>query len=613
MFSVDLLLNALIAGVLLGGFYAAVSLGLTVSFGQLNIVNIAHPAFVILGSYIAYMCNDLWGLDPILAGLIFIPVFFLIGAGAYRLYYESFERKDDEALRGLAFFFGVMFIIEVGLIMVYGVDFRTVQASYIGQSWKVGAVGMPTRMFVPFCVSIAMFTAVYLYMSRTFNGRAIKAVAQDRLALQLMGADPVKIKQLGFGISIGTAALAGALLIIIIPVEPSVGRLYIGQVFAIAVLAGLGSIPRHAGRWRRPRRRGEPGLDVLRPLLGARRGLRHSARGPRLPAAGAVRPMRMPAVKLSAFWICAAAVALIGVAVTIFDVFAINKFIFFAGYVVLQYVILATAWNIMGGYMGYVNFGTAGFFAVGAYSSVVLYNLFEAPLALMIPFSGVVCALLGLAMGYLTLRLRGVFFAIATLAMAIVLETLMINWDYVGGATGAYILRSREMAPFGDYVEYLFFVMLLLAIFAVAVARWIELSKAGRGFSAIRDDEIAAECAGVPTLRLKLIATTVSGFLMGVAGSPFALYVGFVEPSSAFNLVYAVNAIAMPMIGGATTWLGPLIGALLLGTVQQVATVTISSELNLLIVGVVLVFFVIVAPEGIVGLLRKWWRPRDDK
>ena len=243
MFSLDLLLNALVAGVLLGGFYAAVSLGLTVSFGQLNIVNIAHPAFVILGSYIAYMCNSRWGIDPILAGLVFTPVFFLVGMGAYRIYYESFERKDDEALRGLAFFFGVMFIIEVGLIMVYGVDFRSVQAPYIGQNWKVGGVGVPTRMFVPFCVSLLMFGAVYLYLARTFNGRAIMAVAQDRLALQLMAADPVKIKQLGFGIGIGTTALAGALLIIIIPIEPSIGRLYIGQVFAIAVLAGLGSIP----------------------------------------------------------------------------------------------------------------------------------------------------------------------------------------------------------------------------------------------------------------------------------------------------------------------------------------------------------------------------------
>ena len=243
MFSVELLLNALVAGILLGGFYAAVSLGLSVAFGQLNIVNIAHPAFVILGSYIAYMCNSRWGLDPILVGIAFTPVFFLVGVGAYRIYYESFERKDDEALRGLAFFFGVMFIIEVGLIMAYGVDFRTVQAPYIGQNWKIGGVGVPTRMLVPFCVSLVMFACVYLYLSRTFNGRAIMAVAQDRLALQLMAADPVRIKQLGFGIGIGTTAVAGALLIIIIPIEPSIGRLYIGQVFAIAVLAGLGSIP----------------------------------------------------------------------------------------------------------------------------------------------------------------------------------------------------------------------------------------------------------------------------------------------------------------------------------------------------------------------------------
>ena len=243
MFSIELLLNAIVAGVLLGGFYAAVSLGLTVVFGQLDIVNIAHPAFVILGSYIAYMCNSMWGLDPILVGVVFAPVFFLLGAGVYRIYYESFERKDDEALRGLAFFFGVMFIIEVGLIIVYGVDFRSVQASYIGDNWEIGPVGIPTRMFVPFCVAVVMFFAVYMYLSRTFIGRAIMAVAQDRLALQLMGADPVKIKQLGFGIGIATTSIAGALLIIIIPIEPSIGRLYIGQVFAIAVLAGLGSVP----------------------------------------------------------------------------------------------------------------------------------------------------------------------------------------------------------------------------------------------------------------------------------------------------------------------------------------------------------------------------------
>lgn len=310
--------------------------------------------------------------------------------------------------------------------------------------------------------------------------------------------------------------------------------------------------------------------------------------------------------KGGAFWYGFGAVLLAGLALTLTDVIA-NTFWFFAAYVVLQYVILATAWNIMGGYMGYVNFGSAGFFAIGAYSSVVMYKLTQAPVLVMIPVAGVVCALIGLATGYLTLRLRGVFFAIATLALAIVLETLMVNWEYVGGASGAYVIRPRKMEPFGDYVRYLFLVMLVAAACSVALARWIERSKFGRGLNAIRDDELAAECAGIPTLKLKLVATTLSGFLMGVAGAPFALYVGFIEPSSAFNLAYAVNAIAMPMIGGTTMWAGPLVGAVLLGSAQQVANVTISSELNLLIVGVVLVLFVTLAPEGIVGLARKFF------
>jgi branched-chain amino acid transport system permease protein len=238
----ELLLNAIVSGLLLGGFYAAVTLGLAIAFGQLDIVNIAHPAFVIVGSYVAYMLNSAFGLDPVLSGLIFAPVFFAVGAGIYRVYYASFERTGQEALSGLAFFFGLMFIIEVLLIMTYGVDYRLVDAAYIGATWRVGPITMPLRMLVPFVVALAMTACVHLYLSRTFAGRAILAVSQDRLALRLMGADPIKIKQLAFGLSIATAALAGALLIVIGPVEPSMNRLYIGRVFAIVVLGGMGSI-----------------------------------------------------------------------------------------------------------------------------------------------------------------------------------------------------------------------------------------------------------------------------------------------------------------------------------------------------------------------------------
>jgi branched-chain amino acid transport system permease protein len=238
----DLLANAVAAGILLGGFYAAVAIGLAIVFGQLDIVNIAHPAFIIVGSYIAWIVNSTFGLDPVLISVAVAPLFFLVGVAIYRIYYAAFERTGQESLSGLAFFFGVMFVIEVVLILVYGVDYRLVRADYIGRTWSVGFVDFPLRMLVPFAVSVALTVGIYLYLSRTFMGRAIQAVAQDRLALQLMGADPVRVKQWAFGLGIATAAIAGALLIIIGPVEPSVGRQYIGRVFAIVVLGGMGSI-----------------------------------------------------------------------------------------------------------------------------------------------------------------------------------------------------------------------------------------------------------------------------------------------------------------------------------------------------------------------------------
>jgi len=281
-----------------------------------------------------------------------------------------------------------------------------------------------------------------------------------------------------------------------------------------------------------------------------------------------------------------------------------NEFLFHAGYVVLQFVVLATAWNILGGYCGYVNFGSAAFFAVGAYTSVFFYNFYPLPIPVLIVIGGVIAGIIGFGMGYLTLRLRGVFFAIATLAMAVVLQTLVVNWDYVGGSRGAYILRGEKVPIIGSYEEYLFLLMLILSVIAVVIARAIEGSRLGYGFATIRDDELAAEAAGVPTLKLKLIATTISGGLMGMAGAPFPYLVSYIEPASGFSLNYAVNSIAMPMIGGTTSWLGPLIGAVLLGSIQQYTQVTISSAVNLLIVGLVLIAFVIIAPKGIVGFFQ---------
>jgi branched-chain amino acid transport system permease protein len=275
-------------------------------------------------------------------------------------------------------------------------------------------------------------------------------------------------------------------------------------------------------------------------------------------------------LRINAFWLCAVALVAGGLVLT--EVLH-NDYYFNALYVILQGTLMAVAWNILGGFTGYVNFGSAGFFAVGAYTSIFLDKYF----------------------GH-------------TLPLPVLIATLISNWRYMGGARGAYILTPDTFLWFHSYIQMLFMVMLLLTLGAVAISRHLNTSRLGRGLAAIRDDEVAAECAGVPTLRLKLISTTLMGALMGIAGAPYPFFVTFVDPASAFSLFVAVNAIAMPMIGGTSHWIGPIIGALLLGSAQQVITVTVSSELNILFVGVMLVGFVTLAPQGIVGLVQKYWR-----
>lgn len=286
-----------------------------------------------------------------------------------------------------------------------------------------------------------------------------------------------------------------------------------------------------------------------------------------------------------------------------------NEYPFFAGYVILQFIVLSVAWSILGGYAGYVNFGTNAFFGVGVYTAVLLLKAFEAPLVVQIAVAAMVGSLLGVGVGVLTLRMRGIFFSIATMALAIIIETSVMNWRYLGGAAGIQLQRPPVMPPFDSYVKMLFFVQAVLVVIAVTTTRTIQNSRIGRGLQALRDDELAAECTGVPTLRLKLLACAVSGALISAGGAPAALYLQYANPESAFNLNYSVSVLAMSLIGGTAHWIGPVLGAILLGVTQQLLAVTISSEVNVLVLGCMLVLFVVGAPKGILGLLQRLaWR-----
>ncbi|MBV8033413.1 MAG: branched-chain amino acid ABC transporter permease [Betaproteobacteria bacterium] len=301
------------------------------------------------------------------------------------------------------------------------------------------------------------------------------------------------------------------------------------------------------------------------------------------------------------FWIGAALALAIGVGLPLLPV---NEYVFYAGYVVLTYVVLATAWNILGGYAGYVNFGPPAFFGIGAYAAVVLFKWLGAPLGVQIAGAAFMGGAMGFGVGLLTLRLRGIFFAIATVAIIFIMETLMVNWRYVGGATGLQLLRP-QVELYASYTRMLFAVIAVMAVASVAIARYVQESWIGRGLRALRDSEEAAEGCGVPTLRLKLVACTLSGALMGAAGAPMPMYLSFIEPASTFNLAYTIGSLGSAIIGGMSHWAGPIVGAILLGSLQQIITVTISNEMNVLVVGVLLVVFVVAAPEGILGLFRK--------
>jgi branched-chain amino acid transport system permease protein len=239
----ELASNAIISGLLLGGLYVVASLGLTITFGLLEIPNVAHPTFIVVGAYCAHFASML-GIDPVIAGFLFAPAFYVAGLALYQAYLLSFERRGrSNTLQSFTFFFGVALVIQVALILAFGVDLKSVAAPYIGKSLTIGELTMPYRLMVPFAVGIFTGILIWLFLSMTRTGLAIRAVAHDADSLRVIGLSPTQAKQRAFGIAMATAALAGAALIVVGPVNPFAGTPYIGRTFAVVVLAGMGSVP----------------------------------------------------------------------------------------------------------------------------------------------------------------------------------------------------------------------------------------------------------------------------------------------------------------------------------------------------------------------------------
>jgi branched-chain amino acid transport system permease protein len=243
MLLLDLGLNALATGVLLGSIYALIAMGLAITFGNLHVPNVAHPAMVVGGSYAAVVGNS-YGFDPLVAGLLWAPPFYVLGLGVYEFYQRCFEaRGRGDTMQSLTLFFGLSLIIEVGLAVAFGTDLKSVKASYVGQALSLGFVAIPYRFLVPALLAPVVVVLLRLYLTHTNTGLAIRAVAYEERALHISGLNPAAVKRHAFGIAMSLAALAGAALVVIGPIDPFAGRAQLGRVFAIVVLAGLGTIP----------------------------------------------------------------------------------------------------------------------------------------------------------------------------------------------------------------------------------------------------------------------------------------------------------------------------------------------------------------------------------
>jgi branched-chain amino acid transport system permease protein len=240
---IDLLLNVIVDGILLGGFYTLISMGLAISFGLLKISNVAHATFIVAGGYSAYILSTMFGIDPIIAGAISLPLYFFVGFILYLLYSRTIEERGYETgLMSLVFWFGFLIVVEVFLLIVFGSDYKSFYSEYMTTSISFLIFKIPMRLLIPFSIALVVDVILYYIFSRTLFGLGVRAIAQNKSSAMLMGYNPTRVNMWAFGISIAIAAFGGSLLLMMQPIQPFMDRQFIGRTFAVVVLGGMGSL-----------------------------------------------------------------------------------------------------------------------------------------------------------------------------------------------------------------------------------------------------------------------------------------------------------------------------------------------------------------------------------
>ena len=276
----------------------------------------------------------------------------------------------------------------------------------------------------------------------------------------------------------------------------------------------------------------------------------------------------------------------------------------------LMYVAMASSWNILGGYTGYISLGHPVFYCIGAYFSGLLLAYFGISTLVTAPLAGLVAAALGFLIGLITLKMRGPTFIISSIALLMVVRILFDNWDFVGGSNGVTLPKLDLTAQWIKLPFY--YAFLVIAVVTVYVSYRIKHSKFGLHLRAISQDEVKAESAGIDTRLYKSAAFAISAFFVGVCGAVWGEYLTYIRPTLFLMLLIAVNMVLMCILGGKGTVAGPIVGAILIVAFNEASVAFFgASEINILGTGLIMVLTLMYFPNGIVGTLaRKRKLPR---
>jgi branched-chain amino acid transport system permease protein len=269
---------------------------------------------------------------------------------------------------------------------------------------------------------------------------------------------------------------------------------------------------------------------------------------------------------------------------------------------VFMFVGLTESWNLLGGYTGYVSLGHIAFFSTGAYTTAVLMNRFGLSPFTTAVVGGFFSALLAAVVGYPVLRLKGAYFTISSLLMAVVMQLIFMNWDLVGSSTGLWY----KLLPVSIETNRVLFyeAMLILATAITLIVRYVERSKFGAGLVAIREDEDVAKTMGINSPWLKMKAFILGAFLAGTVGGIYGYYMSYVHPEITFSMNTSLLILLMSFFGGCRTWSGPLLGAIVLSLANQLIVTFIGAEISRILYGLLLVVVIIFMPDGIIQYFR---------